>query len=105
MVQRLQYGTIASEVIVGPVTLPRRSAAIALPSMMRAVMALILNAVMRGLDPRIHVLLLDEGVDGRAKPGHDELLARRDDFLQRRDQRGRIARNGQPLDAGRGARG
>jgi hypothetical protein len=28
-------------------------------------------AVMRGLDPRIHVFLWSEDVDGRDKPGHD----------------------------------
>jgi hypothetical protein len=30
--------------------------------------------VMRGLDPRIHVLTIfrKKGVDGRVKPGHDE---------------------------------
>jgi len=30
------------------------------------------QGVMRGLDPRIHVLLsVQKGVDGRVKPGHD----------------------------------
>jgi len=28
--------------------------------------------VMRGLDPRIHILSQQEIVDGRDKPGHDE---------------------------------
>jgi hypothetical protein len=28
---------------------------------------------MRGLDPRIHVLWGGQGVDGRDKPGHDDL--------------------------------
>jgi hypothetical protein len=33
-----------------------------------------LSAVMRGLDPGIHALLsLPKDVDGRVKPGHDDL--------------------------------
>ena len=35
------------------------------------------HSVMRGLDPRIHVFARgDEVVDGRDKPGHDDLLFR-----------------------------
>src|SRR3972149_5485958 len=61
------------------VTLPRKSAAIVLPSMIRAVMD--------------YLMLRPVG----------EALARSDDFLQRRDQGWAVARNGEPLDARGGA--
>ncbi len=46
------------------------------------------SGVMRGLDPRVHVLAAEEDVDGRIKSGHDDLEDfQRHQHHQRTDRR------------------